>query len=44
MTVAMGAGAILGELFGVSPVLAFFGLMTLVTGLGGLLVPAIRDA
>ncbi len=44
MTVAMGAGAILGQVFGVGPVLAFFGLMTFATGLAGLLVPAIRDA
>lgn len=44
MTVAMGAGAVLGQVFGVGPVLAFFGLMTFATGLAGLLVPAIRDA
>lgn len=44
MTVAMGAGAILGQAFGVGTVLAFFGLMTFATGLAGLLVPAIRDA
>ncbi|MEX1170372.1 MAG: MFS transporter, partial [Chloroflexota bacterium] len=44
MTVAMGMGALLGELFGVTPVLAFFGMVTFVTGLAGLLVPAIRDA
>ena len=44
MTVAMGVGAVLGQIFGVVPVLAFFGLVTFVTGLAGLLVPAIRDA
>jgi MFS family permease len=44
MTLAMGVGALLGEVFGVSPVLAFFGLMTFFTGLAGLFVPAIRDA
>jgi MFS family permease len=44
MTMAMGVGAFLGELLGVSPVLAIFGMMTFVTGLAGLLVPAIRDA
>ncbi len=44
MTVAMGAGAILGELVGVTTVLAFFGILTMLTGLAGLLVPAIRNA
>ncbi len=44
ITVGMGAGAIFGEALGVTPVLAFFGLMTMMTGLAGLLVPAIRDA
>ena len=44
MTVAMGVGAVLGQIFGVTSVLAFFGLVTFVTGLAGLLVPAIRDA
>lgn len=44
MTVAMGVGSILGELVGVTTVIAFFGLVTLIAGLGGALVPAIRDA
>lgn len=44
MTVAMGVGSILGELVGVTTVIAFFGLVTLLAGLGGVLVPAIRDA
>lgn len=44
ITVGMGAGAILGDVLGVTPVLAFFGLMTMITGLAGFLVPAIRDA
>ena len=44
MTVAMGVGAILGEVLGVTTVLAFFGIVTMLTGLAGLLVPAIRDA
>lgn len=44
MAIAMGVGAILGQLIGVSVVLAFFGLMTMIAGLGGLFVPAIRDA
>jgi MFS family permease len=44
MTMAMGAGAFLGEVFGVNAVFVFFGLVTFVTGLAGLFVPAIRDA
>ena len=44
MTVAMGVGAVLGELIGVTTVLAFFGVLTMLTGLAGLFVPAIRDA
>jgi MFS family permease len=44
MTVAMGTGAVLGEFLGVTVVLAFFGLVTMATGLVGTLVPAIRDA
>ncbi len=44
MTVAMGVGAVLGELVGVTTVLAFFGIVTMIAGLAGLFVPAIRDA
>jgi MFS family permease len=44
MTLAMAAGGVLGTLFGVAPVLGVFGLVTTVTGLAGLLVPAVRDA
>jgi MFS family permease len=44
MTVAMGVGAVLGELIGVTAVLAFFGVVTMIAGLAGLFVPAIRDA
>ncbi len=44
ITVGMGAGAIFGEFLGVTLVLAFFGLVTMMTGLAGFLVPAIRDA
>jgi MFS family permease len=44
MTMAMGAGAALGEVFGVNAVFVFFGLLTFVTGLAGLFVTAIRDA
>jgi MFS family permease len=44
MTVAMGVGGVLGEVFGAPPVLAAFGLLTVAAGLAGLLVPAVRDA
>jgi MFS family permease len=44
MTVAMGVGGLLGEVFGAPPVLAAFGLLTVAAGLAGLLVPAVRDA
>jgi hypothetical protein len=44
MTIAMGTGAILGQLIGVTTVLAVFGIITVITGLAGLFVPAIRDA
>lgn len=44
MTFAMGIGGVLGEWFGAAPVLGVFGLVTVVTGLAGLLVPAVRDA
>ena len=44
MTIAMALGAIMAEVVGVTTVIAFFGLVTMVAGLAGLLVPAIRDA
>jgi DHA3 family macrolide efflux protein-like MFS transporter len=44
MAIAMGTGAILGQVIGVTTVLAIFGIVTMITGLAGLLVPAIRDA
>jgi MFS family permease len=44
MTIAMGVGGILGEAFGAAPVIAAFGLVTVLAGLAGLLVPAVRDA
>jgi MFS transporter, DHA3 family, macrolide efflux protein len=43
-TFAMGIGGVLGEFFGVAPVLGVFGLVTVGAGLAGLLVPAVRDA
>ena len=44
MTLAMGLGGILGELFGAAPVIGVFGLVTVAAGLAGLFVPAVRDA
>jgi len=44
MTIAMGVGGVLGEVFGAAPVLGAFGLLTVGAGLAGLLVPAVRDA
>lgn len=44
MTLAMGVGGVLGEAFGAALVIGVFGLVTLVAGLVGLLVPAVRDA
>jgi MFS family permease len=44
MTLAMAVGGVLGELFGAAAVIGAFGLLTLLAGLGGLLVPAVRDA
>jgi DHA3 family macrolide efflux protein-like MFS transporter len=44
MTLAMGVGGVLGEIFGPAPVIAVFGLLTMVAGLAGLFVPAVRDA
>ncbi len=44
MTLAMGVGGVLGEVFGAAPVIALFGLVTMLAGLAGLLIPAVRDA
>jgi DHA3 family macrolide efflux protein-like MFS transporter len=44
MTLAMGVGGVLGELFGAAPVIGVFGLVTVLAGLAGLLVPAVREA
>lgn len=44
MTLAMAVGGILGSVFGAAPVIGAFGLLTLVAGLAGLLVPTVRDA
>jgi MFS family permease len=44
MTIAMGVGGVLGQVFGVAPVIGVFGLITVAAGLAGLLTPAVRDA
>jgi MFS family permease len=44
MTLAMGVGGVLGEVFGPAQVMGAFGLVTLAAGLAGLFVPAVRDA
>ena len=44
MTIAMALGATLAEFIGVTAVIAAFGFGTMLAGLAGLFVPAIRDA
>jgi MFS family permease len=44
MTIAMAISGLLAEAAGVGPVLAVFGVMTMLAGLAGLLIPAVRDA
>ena len=44
MTIAMALGAVLAEFVGVTTVIALFGTVTMLAGLAGLFVPAIRDA
>jgi DHA3 family macrolide efflux protein-like MFS transporter len=44
LTIAMAVGGVLAAQIGVAPVLALFGLLTLIAGLAGMLVPAVRDA
>jgi hypothetical protein len=44
MTLAMGVGGVLGQAFGAGPVIGIFGVVTVVAGLAGLLVPAVREA
>jgi hypothetical protein len=40
----MGIGGVLGEWLGAAVVIGLFGLVTVVAGLVGALVPAVRDA
>jgi len=44
MTLAMGLGGLLAQVVGVVPVLAISGLVSVVAGLAGWLVPEMRDA
>lgn len=44
MTIAMAVGGILSEVFGAAVVIGAFGVLTMIAGLAGLLVPAVRDA
>ncbi|MDQ2964540.1 MAG: MFS transporter [Chloroflexota bacterium] len=44
MTIAMALGGVLAAQLGVAVVIGLFGLLTLVAGLAGMLVPAVRDA
>jgi MFS family permease len=44
MTLAMAVGGVLAEVVGVTPVIALFGFVTMLAGLAGLLVPAVRNA
>jgi MFS family permease len=43
-SLAMGLGGILGQQFGAAPVMAFFGVVTVVAGLAGLFVRSVREA
>jgi hypothetical protein len=44
MTIAMGIGGVLAAAFGAAPVIGFFGLVTMIAGLAGVFVPAVREA
>jgi MFS family permease len=44
MTLAMAVGGVLGQLVGIVPVLVVSGLASIMAGLAGLLLPAMRDA
>jgi MFS family permease len=44
MTIALALGSVLGEILGPAPVIAVFGGVTMIAGLAGYLVPAVRDA
>jgi MFS family permease len=44
MTLSIGFGGVVAELIGVTSVIAVVGIVTMLAGLAGLLVPAVRDA
>ncbi|HEY8438544.1 MAG TPA: hypothetical protein VIK65_08025, partial [Candidatus Limnocylindrales bacterium] len=44
MTIAMAVGGLVAQVVGITPVLVLSGLVTVVAGLAGLLVPEMRDA
>jgi MFS family permease len=44
MTIAMAVGGLLAQVAGAPAVIGLFGVMTMLAGLAGLLVPAVRDA
>ena len=44
MTIAMGVGGVAGQIIGVVPVIAFFGLVSFGAGVAGWFVPALRNA
>jgi MFS family permease len=44
LTLAMGVSGLLAEFFGPAPVIGFFGMVTMLAGLAGLFVPAVRRA
>jgi hypothetical protein len=44
MTAAMAVSGLLAEFFGPAPVIGFFGMVTMLAGLAGLFVPAVRRA
>jgi MFS family permease len=44
MTLAMALGGFLAQVAGAAPVIGVFGVLTMVAGLAGLLVPAVRNA
>ncbi len=44
MTAAMAIGGVLGEVIGITPVLVLSGTASIIAGLAGLLLPAMRDA
>jgi DHA3 family macrolide efflux protein-like MFS transporter len=44
MMLAMALGGVLAQVAGAGPVIGVFGLLTMIAGLAGLLVPAVRNA